>query len=177
MTGYQLGQAVRAVCLWLAEMTGRLLRPRVLAALVVVVAGGAWIKGGGGVPRISLPAVFGGAVDLADCKFPLPSKGEYGPGCVCRTISQASYVYLPNKYGELIAPNRTDTTFVIGNGWVDVYGFSQKYPRYLFVQETHFWDMDTKRSVRSCPTNDAEPCTVGLIAANRILDNSCHYER
>jgi hypothetical protein len=114
VNGYQLGQAVRAVCLWLAEMTGRLLRPRVLAALVVVVAGGAWIKAGGGVPRISLPAVFGGTVALADCKFPIPRKGEVGPACECRTITypskeiapqvfafdKGSVIYLPHKKVE-----------------------------------------------------------------------------
>lgn len=67
--GEAIGRLVRALCLRLAELGGALLRPKVLAALVVLIAVGVWMRTGGGVPQITgeksppvIDAPQGGAV-------------------------------------------------------------------------------------------------------------------
>jgi hypothetical protein len=50
--GFEFGEAIgrlgltRAICVWLAHLTGSLLRPKVLGTLAVVIAAGVWMNGG-----------------------------------------------------------------------------------------------------------------------------------
>lgn len=187
MTPYAFARAVgsvsrlaRPLCSRLAHIVGVLFRRR-LAVAIVLIAGGTWMVMSGGVLRIwpfsGIRAALGGPVALEDCKFPLPRNGEFGPACACKTTSQASYIYLPNKDGELIALNHTDDTVAVPNGPIDVYGYSSSYPNYLYVQQTWVWDLATKSSMRFCVRNSRWSCIVGLIAADRVADKSCRYER
>jgi hypothetical protein len=173
-----LGHALGTLCSWLGYIVGRLFRSRLLAATVVlaVIAAGAWMIRAG-VPQIVLlsKSIFGaGTVALADCKFPIPKNGTFGPACDCTTTS-ASWIYLPDKNGEFFL--RGNRNAIGSNMAIDVYGFSPTYPKYLYVQRTSFVDAVTHRVGRSCPENFPQGCIVSLIAADDIVENSCRYER
>jgi hypothetical protein len=191
-----LGQAIGAFCSWLGYIAGRLFRRRVLAAtvVVVVIAGGVWMIAAVVPQMVWLwKTVVGGTVALADCKFSIPRKGEVGPACKCRTITypskeiapgvfafdKGSVIYMPNTTGELIAPNHTDYASAGSNSLIWVYNVSQKYRKYLVVQSYDtVWDRIgfSKVCDRDTPKY-TRLCVVGLIAADQIAENSCHYER
>jgi hypothetical protein len=74
MKGYEFGEMIArkglawAVCVWLAEIAGWLLRPRVLGVLVGFIAAGVWINGGVSLAGIHWPEWPQGSVAKDDAE-------------------------------------------------------------------------------------------------------------
>jgi hypothetical protein len=108
MKGYEFGQAIgrvgliRAICLWLAEIAGGLVRRRkAVGVLVGVFAVGVWMHGG--LPEIHSPhwpqsSQSDDWTGNGACEFPLSTKTQRTIPCkVSTTATAITYVYFDGK--------------------------------------------------------------------------------
>jgi hypothetical protein len=124
------------------------------------------------------------AVALADCKFPIPPKGQAGPACECRS-SREGEIYLPNKRGKLVAPDFDNDDDEVSDphniaraydALIYVYSVFRDNPKYLVVQSYGTkWDPN-KNVLKNCNHSNPEFCVVGLMLAAQVVADSCHYE-